>query len=94
MESPDLNHPLSCHVASCPPVTTLAVAASSLSDVDIESEAYRWLGSLRFTVGTLVRITKLKHYSGRISFLPATAAIEGEVSEVFNKLLFDRVRIC
>lgn len=41
-----------------------------LSDVDIESEAYRWMGSLRFTVGTIVRIVNLKHYRGRISFLP------------------------
>ena len=29
------------------------------------------MGSLRFTVGTVVRIINLKHYKGRISFLPA-----------------------
>lgn len=41
------------------------------SDVDMESEAYRWMGSLRFTVGTIVRIIGLRHYRGRISFVPA-----------------------
>lgn len=51
----------------------LAVVCASLfpSDVDIESEAYRWVGSLRFTLGTVVRIVNLKHYRGRISYLPA-----------------------
>ncbi len=29
------------------------------------------MGSVRFTVGTVVRIVSLKHYRGRISFLPA-----------------------
>ncbi|CBN76438.1 Sphingosine kinase [Ectocarpus siliculosus] len=48
----------------------LNVGWGMISDVDIESEAYRWMGSLRFTVGTIVRIANLKHYRGRISFLP------------------------
>ncbi|CAM9303527.1 unnamed protein product [Ectocarpus fasciculatus] len=48
----------------------LNVGWGMISDVDIESEAYRWMGSLRFTVGTIVRIVSLKHYRGRISFLP------------------------
>eukprot|EP00752_Nemacystus_decipiens_P001239 g1238.t1 len=49
----------------------LNVGWGMISDVDIESEAYRWVGSFRFTVGTFVRIINLKHYKGRISFLPA-----------------------
>lgn len=28
------------------------------------------MGSFRFTVGTVIRIANLKHYRGRISFLP------------------------
>lgn len=43
------------------------------SDVDIESEAYRWMGSLRFTIGTIVRIIGLRYYRGRISYLPGAA---------------------
>jgi len=41
------------------------------SDVDIESEKYRFLGALRFTIGALVRIISLRKYSGNIYFLPA-----------------------
>ncbi|CAN0005206.1 unnamed protein product [Choristocarpus tenellus] len=41
-----------------------------ISDVDFESEAYRWMGSLRFTVGAIVRILFMRHYAGRVSFLP------------------------
>ena len=47
--------------------------------MDIESEAYRWLGSARFTLGALQRITFLRHYRGRLSYLPAPAP--GEWSE-------------
>ncbi|CAM9497312.1 unnamed protein product, partial [Hapterophycus canaliculatus] len=51
----------------------LNVGWGMISDVDIESEAYRWMGSNRFTFGTIVRIINLKHYRGRISFLPEPA---------------------
>lgn len=55
----------------------LNVGWGMVSDVDIESEAYRWLGSLRFTVGTVFRIIGLRHYRGRISFLPACLDADG-----------------
>lgn len=48
----------------------LSVAWGFVSDVDIESERYRGLGSARFTLGTLVRIASLRSYKGRLSFLP------------------------
>eukprot|EP00903_Cladosiphon_okamuranus_P016711 g15404.t1 len=56
----------------------LNVGWGMISDVDIESEAYRWVGSFRFTVGTIVRIVNLKHYKGRISFLPALDEAEAD----------------
>ncbi|CAM9810188.1 unnamed protein product [Ascophyllum nodosum] len=49
----------------------LNVGWGMISDIDMESEAYRWLGSVRFTIGTAVRIASLKYYTGRITFLPA-----------------------
>ncbi|KAJ1130226.1 hypothetical protein NDU88_008582 [Pleurodeles waltl] len=49
----------------------LSVAWGFVSDVDIESEKYRMLGSIRFTIGTLVRLTALRTYKGRVSYLPA-----------------------
>ncbi|XP_061814027.2 sphingosine kinase 2 [Nerophis lumbriciformis] len=53
----------------------LSVAWGFVSDVDIESERYRGLGSARFTLGTLVRIASLRSYKGRLSYLPpATVA--------------------
>lgn len=43
-----------------------------ISDVDIDSEKYRWLGSARFTLGTLQCLAKLRVYQGRLSYLPMT----------------------
>uniref|UniRef100_A0A8C6TFP8 sphingosine kinase n=1 Tax=Neogobius melanostomus TaxID=47308 RepID=A0A8C6TFP8_9GOBI len=51
----------------------LSVAWGFVSDVDIESERYRGLGSARFTLGTLVRIASLRSYKGRLSYLPPTS---------------------
>uniref|UniRef100_A0A3Q2XIT0 Sphingosine kinase 2 n=2 Tax=Hippocampus comes TaxID=109280 RepID=A0A3Q2XIT0_HIPCM len=51
----------------------LSVAWGFVSDVDIESERYRGLGSARFTLGTLVRIASLRSYKGRLSYLPPSA---------------------
>eukprot|EP00904_Undaria_pinnatifida_P009066 jgi/Undpi1/528/HiC_scaffold_10.g03992.m1 len=58
----------------------LNVGWGMISDVDIESEAYRWIGSLRFTVGTVVRITNLRHYRGRITFLEELPSAEKPVA--------------
>ncbi|CAF0860727.1 unnamed protein product [Brachionus calyciflorus] len=41
-----------------------------IADVDLESEKYRYLGGLRFTLGALKRIMSLRIYRGRLSFLP------------------------
>uniref|UniRef100_A0A8D2LUU8 DAGKc domain-containing protein n=1 Tax=Varanus komodoensis TaxID=61221 RepID=A0A8D2LUU8_VARKO len=49
----------------------LSVAWGFISDVDIESEKYRHMGSARFTLGTLVRLASLNTYRGRLSYLPA-----------------------
>ncbi|XP_078510720.1 sphingosine kinase 1 [Lissotriton helveticus] len=49
----------------------LSVAWGFVSDVDIESEKYRMLGPIRFTMGTLVRLAALRTYKGRVSYLPA-----------------------
>ncbi|XP_054903446.1 sphingosine kinase 2 isoform X2 [Poeciliopsis prolifica] len=51
----------------------LSVAWGFVSDVDIESEKYRGLGSARFTLGTLVRIASLRSYKGRLSYMPPSA---------------------
>ncbi|KAG5271154.1 hypothetical protein AALO_G00176500 [Alosa alosa] len=51
----------------------LSVAWGFVSDVDIESERYRGLGSARFTLGTLVRLASLRSYKGRLSYLPPNA---------------------
>ncbi|XP_058877589.1 sphingosine kinase 2 [Acipenser ruthenus] len=51
----------------------LSVAWGFVSDVDIESERYRGLGSARFTMGTLVRLASLRSYRGRLSYLPQSA---------------------
>ncbi|XP_073082101.1 sphingosine kinase 2 isoform X2 [Manis javanica] len=50
----------------------LSVAWGFVSDVDIQSERFRALGSARFTLGTVLSLAALHTYRGRLSYLPAT----------------------
>ncbi|MEE6483157.1 hypothetical protein FKM82_013450 [Ascaphus truei] len=64
-------------VTSCSGIRSfsfLSVAWGFISDVDIESEKYRHMGSARFTVGTMVRVASLRTYRGRLSYLPVLDA--------------------
>ncbi|KAM8946939.1 sphingosine kinase 1 [Pelodytes ibericus] len=49
----------------------LSLAWGFISDVDIESEKYRFMGSFRFSLGTFVRLTALRTYSGRLTYTKA-----------------------
>jgi diacylglycerol kinase family enzyme len=49
----------------------LSINWAMISDVDFESEQYRWMGGVRFTVAAVVRLLNMRHYTGRISYLPA-----------------------
>lgn len=49
----------------------LSLAWGFIADVDLESEKYRCLGEMRFTVGTFLRLAVLRTYQGRLSYLPA-----------------------
>eukprot|EP01102_Stenamoeba_stenopodia_P003410 TRINITY_DN1339_c0_g2_i1.p1 TRINITY_DN1339_c0_g2~~TRINITY_DN1339_c0_g2_i1.p1 ORF type:complete len:851 (+),score=161.70 TRINITY_DN1339_c0_g2_i1:301-2853(+) len=42
-----------------------------LSDLDFESEKYRWMGEMRFTVQAVKRVAKVRKYEGRLCYLPA-----------------------
>ncbi|CAK8696349.1 unnamed protein product [Clavelina lepadiformis] len=41
-----------------------------IADVDIESEKYRAIGDVRFTLGCLVRTFNLRKYQGTLSYIP------------------------
>ncbi|GJP42720.1 hypothetical protein CLOM_g2257 [Closterium sp. NIES-68] len=45
-----------------------------VSDVDIESEVYRWMGGFRLTFYSVIRIMNLRRYHARLSYLPAAAS--------------------
>ncbi|XP_071741517.1 sphingosine kinase 2-like isoform X2 [Rutidosis leptorrhynchoides] len=51
--------------------SVLMLAWGLISDIDIESEKYRWMGSARIEVYALKRILKLRKYNGSIRFVPA-----------------------
>ncbi|KAJ4782736.1 Sphingosine kinase 1 [Rhynchospora pubera] len=42
-----------------------------VTDIDIESEKYRWMGSARLEIYSLLRIIGLRRYNGKIQFVPA-----------------------
>eukprot|EP00271_Cylindrocystis_brebissonii_P020293 TRINITY_DN6663_c0_g1_i1.p1 TRINITY_DN6663_c0_g1~~TRINITY_DN6663_c0_g1_i1.p1 ORF type:complete len:411 (+),score=73.68 TRINITY_DN6663_c0_g1_i1:281-1513(+) len=52
--------------------SVLNITWGFVSDVDIESEKYRWMGGLRLTVQSVVRILSMRRYRGRFSYLPAS----------------------
>ncbi|XP_055050988.2 sphingosine kinase 1 [Misgurnus anguillicaudatus] len=56
----------------------LSIAWGFIADIDIESEQFRQIGSLRFFVGTMVRLASLRVYQGKLSFLPAIDNPEAE----------------
>lgn len=79
---------LSLHMASGPRVfSVLSLAWGFIADVDIESEKFRRLGEMRFTVGTILRLAALRTYRGQLAYLsvdravskvPALEALEGQ----------------
>ncbi|XP_058531718.1 sphingosine kinase 1 [Ochotona princeps] len=54
--------------------SVLSLAWGFIADVDLESEKYRCLGEMRFTVGTFMRLAALRTYHGRLAYLPAGRA--------------------
>lgn len=44
-----------------------------VADVDIESEALRWMGWLRMEVYTVWRVLNLRKYQGKLTYLPPNA---------------------
>ena len=65
----------------------LSVAWGIISDVDIESEKYRYMGNTRFLVGAVVRILGLRIYRGRLSYLPAGGQGESSRSHVTGEII-------
>lgn len=55
----------------------LSINWGMISDVDFESEKYRFVGAARFTLGALVRITNLRNYPGIIEYIPAKPRSDG-----------------
>ncbi|XP_069808614.1 sphingosine kinase 1 [Dendropsophus ebraccatus] len=64
----------------------LSLAWGFISDVDIESEKYRFMGYARFSVGTFVRLTALRTYRGRLSYLPAEKETSPDIDHSTNSV--------
>ncbi|XP_076399900.1 sphingosine kinase 1 isoform X1 [Peromyscus maniculatus bairdii] len=66
---------LSLHTASGLQLySVLSLAWGFVADVDLESEKYRRLGEIRFTVGTIFRLATLRTYQGQLAYLPVGQA--------------------
>ncbi|XP_042558636.1 sphingosine kinase 1 isoform X1 [Dipodomys spectabilis] len=67
---------LSLHTASGLHLySVLSLAWGFVADVDLESEKYRRLGELRFTMGTILRLATLRIYQGQLAYLPVESAV-------------------
>ncbi|XP_054448867.1 sphingosine kinase 1 [Pteronotus mesoamericanus] len=55
--------------------SVLSLAWGFIADVDIESEKFRRLGEMRFTVGTILRLAALRIYRGRLAYLPVEQGV-------------------
>ncbi|XP_072501899.1 sphingosine kinase 1 isoform X1 [Notamacropus eugenii] len=65
---------LSLHTASGSRLfSVLSLGWGFVADVDVESEKYRCLGKIRFTLGTFLRLAALRTYHGTLSYLPVGA---------------------
>lgn len=66
---------LSLHTASGRQLySVLSLSWGFVADVDLESEKYRSLGEIRFTVGTFFRLASLRIYQGQLAYLPVGKA--------------------
>nr|XP_020018081.1 sphingosine kinase 1 isoform X2 [Castor canadensis] len=67
---------LSLHTASGLRLySVLSLAWGFIADVDLESEKYRRLGEMRFTVGTFLRLAALRIYQGQLAYLPVGSVV-------------------
>lgn len=39
-----------------------------ISDIDINSEVLRWMGSTRFTIYGVYRLMRVRHYQGKLLY--------------------------
>lgn len=67
---------LSLHTASGLQLySVLSLSWGFIADVDLESEKYRRLGEIRFTVGAFFRLASLRIYHGQLAYLPVGTAV-------------------
>lgn len=55
--------------------SVLSLAWGFIADVDLESEKFRRLGEMRFTLGTFLRLAALRVYQGTLAYLPAERVV-------------------
>ncbi|MDY6936426.1 MAG: diacylglycerol kinase family protein [Cyanobacteriota bacterium] len=67
----------------------LSLSWGLVSDVDIESERLRWLGSLRSDLYALLRILMLRTYRGRFSFVPPSrSSLDSDWQTIEDEFVF------
>uniref|UniRef100_A0A8C4L5I3 sphingosine kinase n=1 Tax=Equus asinus asinus TaxID=83772 RepID=A0A8C4L5I3_EQUAS len=55
--------------------SVLSLAWGFIADVDLESEKFRCLGEVRFTLGTFLRLAALRIYRGQLAYLPVERVV-------------------
>ena len=57
-----------------------------ISDIDIDSEVIRWMGSIRFTIYALLKIIQFKTYRGRLSYIPCDPEYTEDTKQILDEL--------
>ena len=52
-----------------------------IADVDIESDRFRWAGTLRFVVTAVVRLFRLRRYRGKLRYITRESVLNIEAKE-------------
>ena len=58
----------------------LAVSIGFISDLDINTETFRFLGSFRYYLGSIIGLYQMKTYNLKISYLPARVSNHSKLS--------------
>ena len=57
-----------------------------VGDIDIESEVIRWMGGVRFTIWSLLKVVKARRYKARLSYIPCDPEFTEDTRQILDEI--------